>query len=88
LLYSQRREAGIHVFPELRMRVAPRRYRVPDIAITRRKGNCSSASRPFSASKFSRPEIARIESRIADYLAFGVPYVWMIELPCRGNVSG
>src|SRR5256885_9307685 len=36
-LYSQRRRAGIHMFPELRVQVGPRRYRIPDIAVTTRK---------------------------------------------------
>ena len=27
----------------------------------------------------ARRPVTRIEARIADYLAFGVPYVWMID---------
>ena len=38
MLYDQRRTTGIHVFPELRMQVAPRRLRVPDILVTTSKG--------------------------------------------------
>ena len=30
LLYNQRRQHAIHVFPELRVQVAARRYRIPD----------------------------------------------------------
>jgi hypothetical protein len=37
-LHSHRREYGIHVFPELRVQVAPARFRIPDITVTTQKG--------------------------------------------------
>lgn len=36
-LFALRKELGIHVFAELRLQVAPRRYRVPDILVTTTK---------------------------------------------------
>jgi Uma2 family endonuclease len=81
ILHSQRREAGIHVFPELRMQVAPRRYRVPDIAVTKRRGKGILGEPAFLCVEILSPE-DRV-TRIADYLAFGVPYVWMIDSLAR-----
>jgi Uma2 family endonuclease len=85
ILYSQRREAGIHVFPELRMQVAPRRYRVPDIAVTKRRGKGILREPAFLCVEILSPQdrVPRIESRIGEYLAFGVPYVWMIDPRAR-----
>ncbi len=37
-LFSQRREYGIYVFPELRVQITATRYRVPDITVTKQKG--------------------------------------------------
>jgi Uma2 family endonuclease len=82
MLHSRRREAGIHVFPELRMQVAPNRYRVPDVLVTTSKGKGRILREPaFLCIEILSPEdrATRIASRIADYLAFGVPYVWMID---------
>ena len=68
LLHSQRRAAGIHVFPELRMQVAPRRYRVPDIAVTKRKGRGILREPAFLCVEILSPEdrVTRIEARIAN----------------------
>ena len=82
LLHGQRRAAGIHVFPELRMQVAARRYRVPDILVTTSKGKGSILREPaFLCVEVLSPEdrVTRVEARIGEYLAFGVPYVWMID---------
>src|SRR4051794_21593759 len=36
-LSVRQKELGIHVFPELRIQVAPNRYRIPDITVTTRR---------------------------------------------------
>jgi Uma2 family endonuclease len=63
LLYSQRREAGVHVFPELRMQVAPRRYGVPDIAVTKRRCGNILREPAFLCVEILSPEdrVTRIE---------------------------
>jgi Uma2 family endonuclease len=63
------------------MQVAPRRYRVPDIAVTKRRGKGILGEPAFLCVEILSPE-DRV-TRIADYLAFGVPYVWMIDSLAR-----
>lgn len=82
LLYSQRREYGIHVFPELRVQVAARRYRIPDITVTTRKVKGRILREPpFLCIEVLSPEdrASRIETKIDDYLAFGVKHIWIID---------
>jgi Uma2 family endonuclease len=82
-LYSRRHALGIPVFPEMRLRVAVRRYRVPDICIV--VGEVPDervfTTPPFLCIEVLSPEdrATRIEHKIADYLAFGVPYIWVID---------
>jgi Uma2 family endonuclease len=82
LLFSLRRHAGIHVFPELRVQVSPRRYRVPDIAVTTRKiPKGILREPPFLCVEILSPEdrMSRVDARIDDFLAFGVKYVWLVD---------
>lgn len=81
-LLNRRRQLGIHVFPETRLRVSPTRYRVPDIAVTLVKptGRILTEA-PFLCVEILSPEdrASRMETKIDDYLALGVPYVWIID---------
>jgi Uma2 family endonuclease len=82
LLYNQRAEAGIHVFPELRVQVAAERFRIPDITVTTGKVRGRILREPpFLCIEILSPEdrTSRMESKIDDYLAFGVKYVWVID---------
>ena len=82
LLLSQRRERGIHVFPELRVQVSPTRYRVPDITVTLSKGRGRIFREPpFLCVEILSPEdrVSRMEVKIDDYLAFGVRHIWLID---------
>lgn len=81
-LHGQRRESGIHVFPELRVQVAATRYRVPDITVTTQKGKGRVLRvPPFLCVEILSPEdrASRMETKIDDYLAFGVRHVWVID---------
>jgi Uma2 family endonuclease len=82
---------------EIRVQVRPERFRVPDVAIVRE-------GKPEGRIITSPPEIAvevmspedrpgDLEDKIADYLAFGVDSVWVIDpetrrarIHTRGNV--
>jgi len=81
-LSLRRRELGIHVFPELRVQVAPRRYRVPDITVTTHKvkGRILKTP-PFLCIEILSPEdrAGRTEEKIDDYLRFGIAHVWLID---------
>jgi Uma2 family endonuclease len=82
LLYNQRREYGIHVFPELRVQVAERRFRIPDITVTKSKVQGRILRQPpFLCIEVLSPEdrASRIEAKIDDYLRFGVHHVWIID---------
>jgi Uma2 family endonuclease len=82
LLYSQRRDSGIHVYTELRVQISAARYRIPDITVTRQKGKGRILLEPpFLCVELVSPEdrVSRMEKKIDDYLAFGVTYVWLID---------
>jgi Uma2 family endonuclease len=81
-LYNRRHEAGIHVFPELRVQVTLTRFRIPDICVTTQKVRGKILHEPpFLCIEVLSPEdrAGRIQRKIDDYLAFGVRYVWLID---------
>ena len=74
--------AGMLAAPELRIRVAPNRFRVPDISIfLRNPGERVPSKPPFLCIEILSPEdrMSRVEIRINDFLAMGVPYVWVLD---------
>jgi Uma2 family endonuclease len=82
LLYNQRRALGIHVFPELRVQVAPNRFRVPDIAVTTRKIQGRILHEPpLLWIEILSPEdcTSRMEAKVAEILHFGVPHIWVLD---------
>jgi len=90
LLYNQRLQYGIHIFPVLHIQVAATRYRVPDITVTTQKVRGRILREPpFLCIEVLPPEdrASRIESKIDDYLAFGVRHVWIIDPRLRKGWS-
>jgi Uma2 family endonuclease len=82
LIHERRREAGIHIFPEIRLQVSARRYRIPDVAVTTAKVSRGVLREPpFLCVEILSPEdrMSRVEARIDDFLSFGVRYVWLID---------
>jgi Uma2 family endonuclease len=82
MLLGQRRAAGVHIFPELRVQVAATRFRVPDITGTTSKiKGCILREPPFLCIEVLSPEdrASRLLAKIDDYFAFGVRYVWVID---------
>jgi len=80
-------ELGIQVWPEQRVQVAATRFRVPDVTVMR-------ASDPFQAIITIAPllcieilskddRMSEIEERAEDYLAMGVPMVWIVDPKTR-----
>jgi len=80
-------ELGIQVWPEQRVQVAATRFRVPDVTVMR-------ASDPFQAIITIAPllcieilskddRMSEIEERAQDYLAMGVPMVWIVDPKTR-----
>ena len=84
---SREEELNILVWPEQRVQVAATRFRVPDVTVTR-------ASDPFEAIITIAPllcieilskddRMSEIEERAQDYLAMGVPMVWIVDPKTR-----
>jgi Uma2 family endonuclease len=82
-LYSRENQWGIVVLPEQRVQVRTTRYRVPDITVV-------SGPIPTTPILFQPPFLCveilsrgdsmdSVQERIDDYLAFGVPHVWVIN---------
>ena len=74
---------GMEVLPEIRIRMTPTRYRVPDIAVWRPGdiGQRIPTVPPFLAVEILSPEdrMTRMLPKIQEYLSIGVEYVWVID---------
>jgi len=82
LLYNQRLQHGIHVFPMLRIQVSATRCRIPDITVTTQKVRTRILREPaFLCVEILSPEdrASRMQTKIDDYLSFGVHHVWIID---------
>ena len=81
-LHVHRKRWGISAFTEQRVRVSATRYRVPDICVTVGEPEEQVfAGPPFLCIEILSPEdrAGRIQRKIADYLKFGVRYIWVID---------
>ncbi|MBI3679432.1 MAG: Uma2 family endonuclease [Acidobacteria bacterium] len=80
---NRRKQWKVDAYPELRVQVRPDRFRVPDICIF---GGPWPLEGYLTAPPLACIEIlskddrmADIEERVEDYLAFGVPHVWILN---------
>jgi Uma2 family endonuclease len=81
-LLTQYGSLGIEVATELRIRVTQTRVRIPDICVfLENPGERVPTTPPFICIEILSPEdrMSRVEVRINDYLAMGVPYVWVLD---------
>ncbi|MGP8246492.1 MAG: Uma2 family endonuclease [Bryobacteraceae bacterium] len=82
-LYARRKEWGIHVYLELRIQVSATRFRVPDVCVVAGPAPAEQIFRtpPFICIEILSPDdrMARVQQRIGDYIAFGVPYIWILN---------
>ena len=81
-LLSRYRKDGINVMPELRVQVKPRRFRIPDICVVVGDPEEQILTKPpFLCIEILSPEdrMTRVEERINDYFAMGVPYAWVLD---------
>ncbi len=79
-----REEWDVHVLSELRTRVSGRRVRIPDIAVVSRGTALNERTLntpPLIAIEILSPEdrLPRVIVRLDDFLAMGVPYVWVLD---------
>jgi Uma2 family endonuclease len=71
------------LLPELRMHVAPRRFRVVDFAVfqgARPEGRYAEMP-PFVAIEIMSPDdrLGKMKARLEDYRRWGVPHVWLVD---------
>jgi Uma2 family endonuclease len=82
-LHSRKKEWGIGVLPEQRVQVKATRFRVPDITVVLGALPKTPILRepPFLCIEIlSRDDsMYDMQERIDDYLAFGVPHVWVVN---------
>lgn len=84
--FNRRKEWGIDIFTEQRVQVKPDRFRIPDICVILGKTEEQILTKPpFLCIEILSPEdrMSRVEERIDDFLAMGVPYVWLIDPTTR-----
>ena len=82
-LFNRRREWGIQVLPEQRVQVKSTRFRVPDVCVVLRSHPREQilTHPPFLCIEILSKDdtMTTMYERIDDYLAFGVPYVWVLD---------
>jgi Uma2 family endonuclease len=83
LLSRFRTSAQVRVFPELRLQVAPARFRVPDMMLVSRAAPDEQiiTHPPLLCVEILSPEdrFGRVNERLADYARMGVHAVWVID---------
>ncbi len=83
------RQWNVLVLPEQRIRVGPRRYRVPDICVILRDQEVEQVLTrpPLVCIEILSPEDrwSRVETRIEDFLAMGVERIWVFD-PQDGGI--
>jgi Uma2 family endonuclease len=82
-LSNRERQWDIFVVPEQRVQVSAKRYRVPDITVMRASLAKTPIIRepPFICIEIlsKGDSLDYTQERIDDYLAFGVPHVWVVN---------
>jgi Uma2 family endonuclease len=84
--YSRRKEWGVCAVVEQRVQVSPSRFRVPDVCVMlgEAPGQIFRVP-PFICIEVLSPDdrLARVNQKLADYLNFGVPYIWLLDPDIR-----
>lgn len=82
---------GLRVLPEIRIQVAPTRFRVADVAVWREGpiGQRLPTVPPFLVVEILSPEdrLVRLQPKIKEYVAHGVEWVWVIDPDERRALS-
>jgi Uma2 family endonuclease len=82
--FQHQKEWGIRVLPELRVRVAPTRYRVPDVTVLDRSQPIEQiiTHPPLAVFEVLSPEdrLQRLKRKLEDYRAMGIAEIWVIDL--------
>ena len=77
------KEWNIRVRPELRVQVAPTRFRVPDVTVLDRNQVTQQivTVAPLAVFEVLSPEdrVQRLNRKLEDYRKMGVPQIWVID---------
>jgi Uma2 family endonuclease len=76
------RQTGITAVGEWRFQVSPTRFRVPDVTVVAGEPDEQILHKPpLLCIEILSPEdtISRTNTRVQDYLKFGVPVVWVVD---------
>jgi Uma2 family endonuclease len=79
---SRFQATGLTAIPEWRFQVQPTRFRIPDVVVTRGKPTERILrTPPVACIEILSPEDtpSRINTRVREYLDFGVPVVWVAD---------
>ena len=85
IAYYDRHEKqwGIRVVLEQRVQVSPSRFRIPDVCVIVDSGRPEQIFRTpplICLEVLSKDDrLSQMQERVDDYLAFGVPYVWILD---------
>jgi Uma2 family endonuclease len=81
--FQHQKEWGIRVLPELRVRVAPTRYRVPDVTVLDAAQPIEQiiTHPPLAVFEVLSPEdrLQRLKRKLEDYRAMGIAEIWVID---------
>lgn len=87
VFFERRKRLRIRVLTEQRIRVAPRKYLIPDVCVCLQPvpGDPVLSTPPFIVIEILSPDdrMSCVRKKIDEYLAFGVPYVWLIDPETR-----
>lgn len=85
--HERRRALRLAAFPEQRIQVAPRRFRVPDICVVRlpEPDEQIFTEPPYICIEVLSPDdtFPKMQDRFDDYLSIGVPNVWVLDAASR-----
>jgi Uma2 family endonuclease len=80
---ARRKLWNIQAVPECRVQVAPTRFRIPDVCVILGQERQEPILRkpPFICIEIlsSEDRTSRVQERVNDYFAFGVPNVWIFD---------
>jgi Uma2 family endonuclease len=80
---ANRRAWGVVAAPELRVKVAERRYRIPDVTVMRRSDPPDPVVRvaPLVCVEVVSPSdtLVSLQERVEDYRRMGVEHVWVVD---------
>lgn len=81
----QRVQGDIDVLPEMRVQITPSRFRIPDVCLAEQSDEQILTKPPLLCVEVLSPEdrMSRVQARIREYFAMGVPCVWVLDPETR-----